>query len=223
MATNSINTPQVQAEVTQPLSTEVSLTPDETSVVNSKEFKDWFGKQDGSFSRVLETQDTRTREGTGDTGGTTNRSGELSGVQQTGENISLLQSGRDGVEGTAISGNVSRGDDSTGVDSRTESPQSENTGTNDSRQDGRRNVQPTKSDTPNKGVSETLPKTQRIEGKPYTGNVATKVDGTPQLWFHGTSGDFTEFDLNHTDRKDTGWLGTGVYLTDSERHANDVC
>ena len=34
--------------------------------------------------------------------------------------------------------------------------------------------------------------------------------------FHGTKGDFTAFDLDHPDRKDFGWLGRGVYLTDSE-------
>lgn len=34
--------------------------------------------------------------------------------------------------------------------------------------------------------------------------------------FHGTKGDFTAFGLDHPDRKDFGWLGRGVYLTDSE-------
>jgi len=37
--------------------------------------------------------------------------------------------------------------------------------------------------------------------------------------FHGTKGDFTAFDLDHPDRKDFGWLGRGVYLTDSEELA----
>jgi hypothetical protein len=31
--------------------------------------------------------------------------------------------------------------------------------------------------------------------------------------YHGTADEFTAFDLNHPNRKDTGWLGTGVYLT----------
>jgi len=34
--------------------------------------------------------------------------------------------------------------------------------------------------------------------------------------YHGTSDDVVSFDLNHPNRKDTGWLGTGVYLTDNK-------
>lgn len=60
---------------------------------------------------------------------------------------------------------------------------------------------------------------QGIKGKPYTSNIAINDDGSPQLWFHGTAGDFNEFDLNHEHRNDTGWLGTGVYLTDKPKLA----
>ena len=34
-------------------------------------------------------------------------------------------------------------------------------------------------------------------------------------FFHGTRADIDAFDLNHGGRKDHGWLGTGVYLTDN--------
>ena len=46
-------------------------------------------------------------------------------------------------------------------------------------------------------------------------SVLVNQDGTPQMLFHGTSDDIAVFDLDHENRKDTGWLGTGVYLTDS--------
>jgi len=36
-----------------------------------------------------------------------------------------------------------------------------------------------------------------------------------EIYYHGTAVDISEFDLNHPDRKDQGWLGTGVYMTDS--------
>ena len=39
--------------------------------------------------------------------------------------------------------------------------------------------------------------------------------GAPVMLYHGTADDVTQFDVNHPGRKDSGWLGTGVYLTDS--------
>ena len=36
-----------------------------------------------------------------------------------------------------------------------------------------------------------------------------------ELYYHGTGADIVAFDLDHPERKDQGWLGTGVYLTDS--------
>ena len=39
--------------------------------------------------------------------------------------------------------------------------------------------------------------------------------GKPQVVYHGTSDDFDTFDLNSSGRKDTGWLGKGVYMTTS--------
>lgn len=58
-----------------------------------------------------------------------------------------------------------------------------------------------------------------VTGTPYTGSISTDAEGKPQLWLHGTAGDFESFDLDHKDRYDNGWLGTGVYLTDSKVHA----
>lgn len=40
-------------------------------------------------------------------------------------------------------------------------------------------------------------------------------DGRPVVFFHGTKDDITAFDLTHPNRKDKGWLGTGVYATSS--------
>ena len=39
--------------------------------------------------------------------------------------------------------------------------------------------------------------------------------GRPQTLYHGTADDVSAFDPDHPNRKDSGWLGTGVYLTDS--------
>lgn len=167
LTTNSIDTSQVQVEVTQPLSPEVPLTPDETNVVNSKEFKDWFG-------------DISVRE-------------EINSRGVRGE----------GVE--------SRSEATTRVDGRGEATGERPISSDDSRQDTGRVDGDNQTSTRRKIA---------IGGETYQGNVAVTNDGKPQLWFHGTAGDFTEFDLNHPDRKDNGWLGTGVYLTDSENHAN---
>ena len=53
--------------------------------------------------------------------------------------------------------------------------------------------------------------------KKWFGNsVVRDQDGHPAVVYHGTNADIVKFDLAHPDRKDTGWLGTGVYLTDSE-------
>jgi len=39
------------------------------------------------------------------------------------------------------------------------------------------------------------------------------TNGAPQVVYHGTADNVESFDLDHPNRKDTGWLGTGVYLT----------
>ena len=44
----------------------------------------------------------------------------------------------------------------------------------------------------------------------------TNTDGTPQVLYHGTTDSFDHFDLNHTNRYDSGFAGTGVYLTPNE-------
>lgn len=45
-------------------------------------------------------------------------------------------------------------------------------------------------------------------------------DGHPLVVYHGTSDEISEFDLDHPNRKDTGWLGTGVYVTTAVDIAN---
>lgn len=43
--------------------------------------------------------------------------------------------------------------------------------------------------------------------------------GEPRLFYHGTSDDIAAFDLNHPNRKDSGWLGRGVYVASDARLA----
>ena len=44
-------------------------------------------------------------------------------------------------------------------------------------------------------------------------------DGTPQILYHGTTDNFDYFDLDHPNRYDSGFAGTGVYLTPNEGFA----
>lgn len=48
----------------------------------------------------------------------------------------------------------------------------------------------------------------------------TNDQGEPLLVYHGTGDSIQEFDLDHGNRKDTGWLGTGVYTTTDHEIAN---
>jgi len=52
-------------------------------------------------------------------------------------------------------------------------------------------------------------------------NFAGFVDdnGEPLVMFHGTADSFNVFDVNHPNRKDTGWLSRGVYTTNDIRMA----
>lgn len=47
----------------------------------------------------------------------------------------------------------------------------------------------------------------------FGGSKVVDEAGKPKLVYHGTADYVTEFDLDHPNRKDTGWLGTGVYVT----------
>ena len=40
-------------------------------------------------------------------------------------------------------------------------------------------------------------------------------DGSPLVVYHGTTDSISEFKLDHPHRLDSGWLGTGVYVTDN--------
>ncbi len=39
------------------------------------------------------------------------------------------------------------------------------------------------------------------------------ASGRPRVFYHGTAAAINAFDLEHPERKDSGWLGRGVYLT----------
>lgn len=47
------------------------------------------------------------------------------------------------------------------------------------------------------------------------GSKLVDEQGQPIRLYHGTADNIESFDLNHPNRKDSGWLGTGVYMTDS--------
>ena len=49
----------------------------------------------------------------------------------------------------------------------------------------------------------------------FRGSKLVNSDGSPMRLYHGTSDNFGRFDLNNPGRKDSGWIGTGVYLTTS--------
>lgn len=48
----------------------------------------------------------------------------------------------------------------------------------------------------------------------FEGSVLKNEDGSPLVLYHGTADDLHEFDLDHPNRKDSGWLGRGIYMTD---------
>ena len=43
--------------------------------------------------------------------------------------------------------------------------------------------------------------------------------GEPRVFYHGTSDEFTEFDVAHPNKKDAGWLGRGHYVSSDRRVA----
>jgi hypothetical protein len=52
------------------------------------------------------------------------------------------------------------------------------------------------------------------------GSVLREKDGDPTRLYHGSKSDIKYFDTNHPDRKDTGWMGRGVYAFDTPAGAN---
>ena len=44
-------------------------------------------------------------------------------------------------------------------------------------------------------------------------SILVNPDGTPQVLYHGTRDNFDYFDLDHPNRYDSGFAGTGVYIT----------
>ena len=44
--------------------------------------------------------------------------------------------------------------------------------------------------------------------------------GRPVRLYHGTNDDFTTFEVGHKNSYDHGWLGRGIYLTDSSELAD---
>jgi hypothetical protein len=53
----------------------------------------------------------------------------------------------------------------------------------------------------------------------FVGSTQTNEQGQPTELYHGTADDFDTFELASPNRKDNGWLGEGVYLTNDPRLA----
>ena len=51
-------------------------------------------------------------------------------------------------------------------------------------------------------------------------STVVEPDGSPKVLYHGTRDDIEGYDLDHPNRKDTGWLGYGVYATDDAELAS---
>jgi hypothetical protein len=67
----------------------------------------------------------------------------------------------------------------------------------------------------NQATNEVLPTSNAFQTF-YGNSVFKNEDGSAQVLYHGTVDSIDSFDLDHPNRKDSGWLGTGVYLTDNE-------
>ena len=48
--------------------------------------------------------------------------------------------------------------------------------------------------------------------KTFFGKSVLKKDGKPEILYHGTRDSVNEFNLDHPNKKDFGWLGKGVYM-----------
>jgi len=65
-----------------------------------------------------------------------------------------------------------------------------------------------------KDIPESGKQTDSAEFKAWFGDSKVVDDnGEPLMVFHGTQDLVVSFDVDHPNRQDTGWLGTGVYLT----------
>ena len=48
--------------------------------------------------------------------------------------------------------------------------------------------------------------------KNFFGKSVLKKNGKPEVLYHGTRDIVAEFNLDHPNKKDFGWLGKGVYM-----------
>ena len=64
------------------------------------------------------------------------------------------------------------------------------------------------------------PESSEAFAKWFAGSKMVDGNGAPTVLYHGTQDDVQYFDLTHTNRKDTGWAGEGVYLTDQPKLAD---
>ena len=55
----------------------------------------------------------------------------------------------------------------------------------------------------------------------FAGSMLVDANGDPLLLYHGTRDTMAQFDFDHPNRWDTGWLGTGVYVTTDAKLAGE--
>ena len=66
----------------------------------------------------------------------------------------------------------------------------------------------------NQATNEVIPTSRPFQNW-FGASTLVDEEGAPKVVYHGTVDSIDAFDLDHPNRKDSGWLGTGVYLTDS--------
>ncbi len=71
------------------------------------------------------------------------------------------------------------------------------------------------------GIDESSRSGIRLREEGATGESVLETGRGLQTFYHGTRDDIHGFELDHPNRKDHGWLGEGIYLTDSPDLAYD--
>lgn len=123
LTTNSINSQNQEIESVPTTSLNTSPSPETNSINSPEVMQSGEDNESTRTSGVVQHVDTRSTQGTGrndveTTGDEVGRGQSIQGVQQTGQDVSLLRSEGLGDTGVGLSIDESRGDDSSGADTR---------------------------------------------------------------------------------------------------------
>ena len=66
----------------------------------------------------------------------------------------------------------------------------------------------------NQATNEVIPASKPFQDW-FGASTLVDEEGAPNVIYHGTADNISEFDLDNPNRLDSGWLGTGIYMTDS--------